>query len=242
MARDLDRQKQFTRRALLLGGGQGAAAGGAVPAGCTTCRCVEAERYLTLAEDNRINLRLLPPPRGRILDRCGRPLAINRQDYRAGPGRRAGRRRRGDACRLLSTLVAVQRQRPQAGAARDRPPAQLRAGHGPRQSELGGCRPHRGQLARSAGRRHRGRAEPRVSVRRRCCRTSSAMSPRSPRPTPDGDPLLQLPGFRIGKAGIEKRYETRAARRRRQLRGRGQRRRPRRSASSIARRASPAPI
>ena len=43
---------------------------------------VEADRYTVLAEENRINLRLLPPPRGRILDRFGVPLADNRQNYR----------------------------------------------------------------------------------------------------------------------------------------------------------------
>src|ERR1051326_7123501 len=39
-------------------------------------------RYLTEAEDNRINLRLLPPQRGRILDRFGTPLANSRRNYR----------------------------------------------------------------------------------------------------------------------------------------------------------------
>ncbi len=41
-----------------------------------------AERYRMLAEENRINIRLLPPARGLIFDRQGRPLAINRQNYR----------------------------------------------------------------------------------------------------------------------------------------------------------------
>ena len=35
-----------------------------------------------LAEENRINLRLLAPRRGRILDRFGVPLAANDQNYR----------------------------------------------------------------------------------------------------------------------------------------------------------------
>ena len=35
-----------------------------------------------MAEENRINLRLLPPLRGRVLDRFGRPLAVNRRTYR----------------------------------------------------------------------------------------------------------------------------------------------------------------
>ncbi|HEU0222798.1 MAG TPA: penicillin-binding protein 2, partial [Paracoccaceae bacterium] len=41
-----------------------------------------AERYRLLADENRINIRLLPPARGLIFDRGGRPLAINRQNYR----------------------------------------------------------------------------------------------------------------------------------------------------------------
>ena len=42
----------------------------------------EAARYRTLADDNRISLRLLAPPRGRIFDRDGRVLALNRENYR----------------------------------------------------------------------------------------------------------------------------------------------------------------
>src|SRR5690606_2203826 len=34
------------------------------------------------ADDNRINIRLLPPPRGEIVDRFGMPLAINEKNYR----------------------------------------------------------------------------------------------------------------------------------------------------------------
>lgn len=81
MSRDLDRQKQFTRRALILGGGKAVLL--SVLAGrLYYLQVIEAERYLTLAEDNRISFRLLPPRRGRILDRMGRPLATNRPDFR----------------------------------------------------------------------------------------------------------------------------------------------------------------
>ena len=44
---------------------------------------LESDRYKMLADENRINMRLLPPPRGRILDRFGHPLAANRENYRA---------------------------------------------------------------------------------------------------------------------------------------------------------------
>lgn len=43
---------------------------------------VETERYRLLAEENRINIHLIPPVRAEIFDRNGVPLAINRQNYR----------------------------------------------------------------------------------------------------------------------------------------------------------------
>ena len=43
---------------------------------------VQNERYSLLAEENRVNIRLIPPARGMILDREGRLLAGNRQNYR----------------------------------------------------------------------------------------------------------------------------------------------------------------
>ena len=42
----------------------------------------EADKYRLLAEENRINIRLIPPARGLIFDRNGIPLAENRQNYR----------------------------------------------------------------------------------------------------------------------------------------------------------------
>jgi penicillin-binding protein 2 len=43
---------------------------------------LQNERYRLLAEENRINMRLIPPARGIIYDREGRLLAGNRQNYR----------------------------------------------------------------------------------------------------------------------------------------------------------------
>jgi penicillin-binding protein 2 len=79
--RDQERTKLFTRRALLLGGGQ-ALLVSALTARMYYLQVVESERYRMLAEDNRINLRLLPPQRGRIFDRFGVPMAANQQNYR----------------------------------------------------------------------------------------------------------------------------------------------------------------
>lgn len=43
---------------------------------------VEADRYRTLSENNQFNLEFLPPIRGRILDRNAVPLATNKDNFR----------------------------------------------------------------------------------------------------------------------------------------------------------------
>ena len=76
------RTKIFTRRAALLTGAKMAIFGGLVGR-MYYLQVVEAERYRMLAEENRINFRLIPPPRGFIVDRNGDYLAINIQNYQA---------------------------------------------------------------------------------------------------------------------------------------------------------------
>ena len=79
--RNESRYRVLTRRAAILGIGE-IGLFGALAARMYHLQVVEAARYETLAEANRINVRLLAPHRGRILDRFGVPLAINRQNYR----------------------------------------------------------------------------------------------------------------------------------------------------------------
>ena len=43
---------------------------------------IDHRRYAVLSDENRINLQLTAPPRGRILDRFGAPLADNAHSYR----------------------------------------------------------------------------------------------------------------------------------------------------------------
>ncbi|MBS0270488.1 MAG: penicillin-binding protein 2, partial [Proteobacteria bacterium] len=61
------RGDQFTRRSLLLGGVQ-AAGLGLVGWRVFDLQVIGARRYGPLAEDNRINLQVLAPKRGRIFD------------------------------------------------------------------------------------------------------------------------------------------------------------------------------
>src|SRR6201996_9594031 len=69
------------RRTLGLGGGMTLVFG--VLAGrLYQLQIRDGDQYMTEAEDNRINERLLAPPRGRIFDRFGVELANNRRNYR----------------------------------------------------------------------------------------------------------------------------------------------------------------
>ncbi|MGZ8359719.1 MAG: penicillin-binding protein 2 [Allosphingosinicella sp.] len=71
----------FSRRALVIGGAQ--AALGAVLAGrMGYIGIAENQRYRELAEENRVQMRLIPPRRGWIVDRHGQPMAVNRSDFR----------------------------------------------------------------------------------------------------------------------------------------------------------------
>ncbi len=73
--------RMITRRALLLGGAQLALAG-ILTMRLRFMQIEQAEKFRLLAEENRINIRLIPPARGLIFDRNGIPVAENAQNYR----------------------------------------------------------------------------------------------------------------------------------------------------------------
>lgn len=77
---DLSHRK-MTRRGLILAGGQ---AGFLALLGLRLrhLQVNQGEEFRLLAEENRINIRLIPPARGLIFDRNGVPLAENHQNYR----------------------------------------------------------------------------------------------------------------------------------------------------------------
>ena len=71
----------ISRRALVLGAAQFGFMG-VLAARMRSMQLEEAEQYRLLADENRINLRLLAPSRGLVFDRNGIPLAVNEQNYR----------------------------------------------------------------------------------------------------------------------------------------------------------------
>jgi penicillin-binding protein 2 len=71
----------FTRRALVLGGAQLGVAG--LLAGRMAWLSVaQKDKYDRLAESNRVQSQIIPPRRGWIVDRNGKPIAVNRTSFR----------------------------------------------------------------------------------------------------------------------------------------------------------------
>ncbi|MCB2049333.1 MAG: penicillin-binding protein 2 [Novosphingobium sp.] len=95
-------QNSFDRRATVVGAIQGGV--GILLAGRLTWLAVaQNEKYQLLAESNRVNLSLIPPRRGWILDRNGLPLASNKADFRVDviPDRL------GDEKKTIATLTEL---------------------------------------------------------------------------------------------------------------------------------------
>ncbi|MDD3183327.1 MAG: penicillin-binding protein 2, partial [Alphaproteobacteria bacterium] len=81
MSREIEKSRLFTRRAVLLGGAKVGLLS-LLMGRLYYLQILQQDRFKVLAEDNRINMRLIAPPRGQILDRTGLALAINQQNYR----------------------------------------------------------------------------------------------------------------------------------------------------------------
>lgn len=201
MLRDAERQKLFTRRMTLLAGGK-LALFSLLAGRMYYLQVLESDRYKTLADENRINLRLLPPPRGRIVDRFGEPLAVNERNFRV----LVTPEQAGD---LEATLDAIGRIVPVGEEARRRilREAKRRRSFVPltvrenlewedvarievNAPDLPGVMIDVGQA-----RRYLYPAETAHVLG-----YVAAVSDREL----TGDPLLELPGFRVGKSGVEK--------------------------------------
>ena len=81
ITRDGDKGKTLTRRAAMLAGGE-LFLSSILLSRMYYLQVLESDRYKTLAEENRISTRLLAPPRGLIFDRFGQPMAQNNQNFR----------------------------------------------------------------------------------------------------------------------------------------------------------------
>ena len=74
-------KRRLTRRALVIGAAQVGIVG-ALATRMQSMQIEQADQFRLLADENRINIRLLPPARGLIYDLNGTLLAGNEQNYR----------------------------------------------------------------------------------------------------------------------------------------------------------------
>ncbi|MEN2746497.1 penicillin-binding protein 2 [Sphingomonas sp. T9W2] len=197
----------FSRRAMVLGGAQ-AAVGVVLAARMAWLSVAENERYNLLAESNRVNLTMIPPRRGWIIDRHGAPIANNRTDFRVDliPDRmEEGARVLGELQQLLAlTVEDMARIQTDLKRAGNFTPVQVAenldwerfAAVSVRLPELPGVQPTRG-FSRSY--------PPGAAVAHLTGYVGAATAEQFKETR---DPLMVTPGFKLGKDGLEKTLES----------------------------------
>lgn len=204
LKRENPRTRIFSRRTAMLLGGQ---------VGLFTMlagrmyylQVIESEKYKVLSDENRINVRLVAPPRGRILDRHGQVLAVNQLNYRVVviPEQTGSVAATLDVISNILNLTEGERRRILREVARKRRflPITIRdnlsweevARIAVNAQDLPGVTidsgssryyPHGPELAHLIG----------------------FVAPPSEKDL-TGDPLLELPDFRIGRDGVERAYD-----------------------------------
>jgi penicillin-binding protein 2 len=198
------------RRALVVGGLQMAVVMG-LGARLRHMQVDQADQFRMLAEENRINVRLIPPTRGLIFDRNGGLLAGNEPIYRVVIVREDA----GDVAQVLdrlSRLIALTEE----DIARTLRETERRSAFVPitvadrlawedlarvavNAPALPGVTPEVGLS------RHYPQREDLAHV----IGYVGPVSEADLKATPDPDPLLQIPNFQIGKIGVEARLEDR---------------------------------
>ncbi len=211
MHRDSERQKLFSRRAALLAGGK-VVLFSALAGRMYYLQVIESERYATLAEDNRINLRLLAPPRGSIVDRFGKPIAVNQENYRVLliPERTRDVEATLDSLGEILPIGENEKRRILREVRRKRGfmPVTLRENLS--WDEVAKVEVNALELPGVIIDVGQSRFYPHGRETAHVIGYVAAVSERDL----SGDPLLELPGFRIGKSGIEKVHDL-------SLRGKG---------------------
>lgn len=198
----------YDRRSFVAGA-FGAGVGTLLAARIGYLAIAQNEKYVVQAESNRVNLNLIPPRRGWILDRNGAPLASNRADFRVDviPERMVNSDRTIVVLTEILGLdeIAVRDLRDRIDKARGFQPVEVETGLSydqfaalsVRLPDLPGVVPQRGfsrfyPTGPSVG------------------HLIGYVGPASAEEYElDRNPLLITPGYKIGKDGLEKQFEQR---------------------------------
>lgn len=214
MSHDNDRAKAIGRRAFFLGGAKVALLS-ALAGRMYYLQVMQGDKYAVLADENRINIRLLPPPRGHILDRNGVPMAINRQNYRVLVVSEQTNNDLDGTLDMLANLIPVNdhdRARIAREVKRHRSFVPVTVRENLTWEDVARIELNVPDLPGVMIDVGQSRDYPLGELGAHLLGYVSAVSEADLQAS--SDPLLELPGFRIGKAGIERIYDL-------ALRGRG---------------------
>lgn len=204
MKPEQDRGRLFTRRAMILAGGQALVFTG-LASRMYYLQVIESSRYRVLADENRISLRLLPPPRGRVLDRRGVPLAVNVQNYRIVivPEEAEDVEKMLDRLDRLVQVPEHERRRILREVRRRRAFVPVTVRENLTWDEVSRIEVNAPDLPGINIDVGQTRSYPFGGASAHALGYVAAVAEREL----TGDPLLELPGFRIGKNGVERQYD-----------------------------------
>ena len=204
-----ERQGEFHRRAFLFGGLTGvglAALGGRL----AYLQLLENSRYEKLSASNQFNFRLVPPPRGVIVDRNGVVIATNRPNFRLMVSREEGTDAEATVkslaqfvplddtrqARLIRDILAAPRRTP-ISVMEDMSWEQFSA-ISVRAPELPGVAADMGEVRVYP---HGGAFTHVIGYVAKANKTDLTQT------GPNSEPILLHPGFRIGRQGVEKAFD-----------------------------------
>ncbi len=197
--------RKINRRALLLGGAMAALHRRAGRADALHAGRGGRRATSLLAEENRINIRLIPPARGLILDRNGKLIAGNEQNYRVVITREDA----GDVEEVLARLSQLIPLQP-ADLERTRKEIDRRSAFVPivvadrlRWEDLSAVAVNAPALPGVTPEVGLSRRYPRAEDFAHVVGYVGPVSDADLAELDDPDPLLQIPKFQIGKIGVE---------------------------------------
>ena len=174
----------------------------------------QADRYKTLADENRISTRLLIPPRGVIYDRNGVMIATNTQNFQAliVAEQTPNVQETLDAFKKIMPLSADEEEKIKRDMKRNRSFVPIKIKENLTWEEVSRIQLNAADLPGIYIDEGLSRDYPFGPSMAHILGYVAAVNEKEAKQ--DDDPLLQVPGFKIGKSGIEKRYEK-------ELRGKG---------------------
>jgi len=203
--RDMERRKEFTRRALILGAGK-VLVFGVLASRLAYLQVIEQKKFQMMSDKNRISLRLLPAQRGEIMDRFGVPLAINRQDFRAFLVPEQSNDVE-DVIARLSRLIPISEDEKKEilfGIGKHRPFMPILVKENLTWDDMAKVELNLPDLAGVSMAEGQIRSYPLSAATAHIIGYVGRVS----KAELTNDPVMSIPGFRIGKTGVEKKYDA----------------------------------